>query len=90
MSELLEALMLICFGCSWPMSLIKNIRSGTAKGMSLPFILLIISGYLAGIAAKILSGNYGYILLVYALNLLVISANLAVYFINLRKDRLGA
>lgn len=90
MSELLEALMLVCFGCSWPMSLMKNIRSGTAKGMSLPFIILIITGYLAGIAAKILAGNYGYILLVYAVNLLVVSANLAVYFINLRKDHLAA
>lgn len=90
MSEILEAMMLICFGCSWPMSLVKNIKSGTAKGMSLPFILLIIAGYLAGIGAKILTGNFGYILPVYLLNLLVVSANLILYFVNLRKDRLSA
>ena len=89
MREILEIFMIVSFGCSWPMSLVKNIKSGTAKGMSLPFILLIIAGYLAGIGAKILTGNFGYILLVYLLNLLVVSANLIVYFVNLRKDRLG-
>lgn len=87
MSEILEAVMLICFGCSWPMSLIKNIKSKTAKGMSLPFIVLIVVGYLAGITAKLLTGSCGCILLVYILNLVVVSANLAVYFVNLRRDR---
>ena len=41
MQNLLEAMMLICFGFSWPISLINNYRTRTAHGMSLPFILLI-------------------------------------------------
>ena len=89
MCEILESVMLICFGCSWPMSLAKNIKSGTTKGVSLPFIVLILAGYIAGITAKLISGNCEYILLVYILNLFVVFANLIVYFINLRKDRLA-
>lgn len=87
MSEFLEATMLVCFGCSWPINLVKNIKSKTAKSMSLQFILLIIFGYLAGIAAKLISHKINYVLIVYLLNLVIVSINLAVYFINKRYDR---
>ncbi|MBE7056166.1 MAG: hypothetical protein E7388_01830 [Ruminococcaceae bacterium] len=87
MSEILEASMLICFGMSWPISLIKNIKAGTAKSMSLQFILLIILGYIAGITAKILSNNISYVLVVYILNLMVVTVNLGVYFYNLHLDK---
>ena len=78
--------MLICFGCSWPMSVYKNLKAKTAKNMSLPFILLIITGYLAGITAKIVTHSINYVLAVYLLNLIIVSADLAVYFINRRYD----
>lgn len=86
MPEILEAVMLVCFGVSWPISLAKNIRAGSAKAMSLPFILLIIFGYLAGITAKILTGRMNYVLVVYFLNLAVVLLNLFVYFVNRRHD----
>ena len=86
-TELLETVMLVCFGVSWPVSLIRNVRAKTAKGMSLGFILLIIAGYIAGIAAKIISQNYSYVLVVYAMNLIAVLFNLAVYFINRSYDR---
>ena len=50
--HLFEALMLICFGFSWPLNVIKAYKARTAKGTSLAFIFLIITGYLAGITAK--------------------------------------
>lgn len=87
MAEILETIMLICFGFSWPMSVYKNIKAKTAKSMSLGFIVLIITGYLAGIAAKIVSANYSYVLVVYVINLLMVSTNLVVYFINRGHDR---
>ncbi|MCH5163440.1 MAG: hypothetical protein J1F36_00315 [Clostridiales bacterium] len=85
--EILEAIMLICFGFSWPMSVIKNIKAKTAKSMSLPFILLILSGYIAGIAGKFISGNISYVLIVYIINILSVGTNLIVYFINKGHDR---
>lgn len=86
MTELLEASMLICFGLSWPINLMQNVRAKTAKSMSLQFILLIIFGYVAGIGAKIYSHNINYVLIVYLLNLAVVCANLIVYFINKKHD----
>ena len=85
--EIFETIMLICFGISWPLSVIKNIKAKTAKSMSLPFILLIMFGYIAGIASKFISGNIGYVLIVYFINILSVSINLAVYFINLWHDK---
>ena len=86
-SEILEAIMLVCFGLSWPMSVIKNIKAKSAKNMSLQFILLICFGYVAGITAKIINHNISYVLAVYILNLVIVSANIVVYFINKRYDR---
>lgn len=86
MSQLLEAAMLICFGCSWPMNLIKNIKCKSAKSMSLPFILLITAGYIAGISAKLITHQINYVLIVYILNIIIVSMNIGVYFYNRRLD----
>lgn len=86
MPELLEALMLICFGFSWPLNVYRNIKSHTAKGMSIAFILLIMTGYVAGIAAKIICHNYSYVLAVYFINLAIVSVNVFVYFRNRKLD----
>lgn len=85
--EILEAIMLICFGFSWPMSVMKNIKARTAKSMSLPFILLILFGYIAGISSKFIAGNYSYVLIVYFINIASVAANLVVYFINMNHDK---
>lgn len=90
MSSLLETLMLICFGCSWPLNLMKAYKSRTAKSTSLPFILLIITGYIAGISAKILTGQINYVLAAYLINLAIVSLNLLVYFRNVILDKKSA
>ncbi len=87
LAEILETIMLICFGLSWPINVYKNIRARTAKSMSLGFILLIIVGYIAGITAKILMGRINYVLAVYVLNLAIVTVNLVVYFINRNLDK---
>ena len=56
-AELLEAAMLVCFGLSWPLNAYKNYKAGTAAGSSWQFIALITAGYVAGIAAKFVSGS---------------------------------
>lgn len=89
MSEILEIIMLVCFGLSWPMSLVKNIKAKTAKTMSLSFTMLIIAGYIAGITAKIISGQVNFVLIAYFLNLIIVSMNVIVYFINKKYDGLA-
>ena len=87
MSSILETIMLVCFGLSWPLNLMKAYRARTAKGTSLPFILLIITGYIAGISAKLISGQINYVLIAYLLNLAIVSLNVIVYFRNASLDR---
>ena len=86
-THLFEALMLVCFGFSWPLNVSKAYRARTAKGMSLPFIVLIITGYVAGITAKIMNGQFNYVLAVYFLNLAIVMTNMLVYFRNKGLDR---
>ena len=86
-APILETIMLVCFGFSWPMNLIKAYKARTAKSTSLPFVLLIIVGYIAGISAKIIMGNINYVLVAYLLNLAIVSLNLVVYFRNAALDK---
>lgn len=87
MSSVLETMMLVCFGLSWPINLVKNIKAKTAKTISLKFLFLITFGYICGIAAKFASGSINYVLVVYFINLAVVSANIAVYFVNRNHDK---
>ena len=87
MNEVLEFVMLACFGFSWPVNALKHWRAGTAKSMSLSFILLILAGYIAGITAKLVTGQINYVLIVYLLNLAIVSVNVLVYFRNVSLDR---
>lgn len=86
MAEILEAVMLVCFGLSWPMNAYKNYKARTAAGSSWQFILLITLGYVAGIAAKFVSGSLSWVLAVYFINLACIGVNWAVYVRNRRLD----
>lgn len=86
MAEILEAIMLVCFGLSWPMNAWKSFKACTAAGTSWQFLGLITLGYFAGIAAKFVSGNLNWVLIVYFLNLAALGANWAIYARNLRID----
>lgn len=79
--------MLVCFGLSWPLNAYKAYKAGTAAGTSWQFIALITIGYLAGIAAKLVSGQVNWVLAVYLLNLVFLGANWWVYFRNVSLDR---
>ena len=56
--ELMEVCMIVAFGGSWPMNVIKSWKVRTTKGKSLAFLLLIFCGYICGIIGKLLSPGY--------------------------------
>lgn len=87
MANILEVIMLICFGFSWPINFIKAYRAGTSKGTSLVFFWLIEIGYASGIASKILAGNVTYVILFYVLNMITVGANIVMYFINKKREK---
>ena len=87
MSQIFETLMLICFGCSWPISVVKSYRARTALGKSVVFTYAIIVGYICGIMSKITGGNINYVLALYVINLIMVSVDMVLYFRNRKLDR---
>lgn len=88
MSEILEIIMVVSFGASWPLNVMKSWKSRTTKGKSLPFLLLIFFGYIAGIASKLTAESYHwYVLFFYVLNLIMVGTDLALYYRNYRIDK---
>ena len=94
MAEILEVIMIVSFGASWPLNVIKSYKARTTKGKSLPFLCLIFFGYIAGIASKLLNEAYmmsisskWYVLFFYVLNLIMVGIDLCLYARNYRLDR---
>ena len=88
MAQIFEAIMVISFGVSWPMSIVKSYTGRTAKGKSLFFLCMIMFGYACGIVSKLASGNITYVFLFYVLNLLMVLADTILYFRNKKLDAL--
>jgi len=57
--NLLEAIMIFCWGLSWPISIHKSYISRTAKGKSIVFEVFILIGYICGIIRKSLQVSQG-------------------------------
>ena len=87
LAHLFEAGMLVCFGFSWPINVVKAYKARTAKTTSLAFIFLIIIGYVLGISAKLINHQFNYVLAVYILNLVIVLSNIMVYFRNRALDK---
>lgn len=94
MSEILEIIMVVSFGASWPLNVMKSYKARTAKGKSLSFLCLIFFGYIAGIASKLMNEAYmaafsekWYVLFFYVLNLVMVATDLMLYFRNKALDK---
>ena len=94
MAEFLEVVMIVSFGVSWPLNVIKSYKARTTKGKSLAFLCLIFFGYIAGIISKFLNKAYmmsfstkWYVLFFYVLNLIMVGADLCLYIRNYKLDR---
>lgn len=81
-----EIIMLLCFGMAWPFSIYKSYTSKQTKGKSVVFLLVIVIGYLSGIIHKLLY-NRDWVVLLYMLNLLMVSADITLFFRNRRLEK---
>lgn len=86
MTTICEGLMLACFGLSWPLNVVKSLRARTAKGKSIFFEIVIIAGYIFGICGKIYAGAFNFVLVLYFINLFVVSLDLGLTIRNKRLD----
>lgn len=95
--ELMEAVTILCFGLSWPISIYKSYVSKTAKGKSLFFEVFLLVGYAFGILRKALQftqmgcGDPIFYLsfFFYILNFIEITIDVMLYFRNCRYDRMA-
>ena len=87
MAHILEAGMLVCFGLSWPFNIAKSLRSRTAKGKSVAFEVLIITGYLCGLVGKFILDDLSYVVLFYIADILMVATDLVLTLRNRRLDR---
>lgn len=94
MAEILEITMIVSFGISWPVNVVKSYKSRTTKGKSLLFLALIFFGYIAGIASKLVNDAYmaqftskWYVLFFYVLNFIMVGTDMLFYFRNLALDK---
>ena len=92
--EIFEMLMIISFGASWAVNVIKSYKVKTAKGKSLGFLCLILTGYIVGIIGKFINEKYmsniasnWYVLFFYFLNLIMVFIDLLLYFRNKKIDK---
>jgi hypothetical protein len=77
--SIFEAVMLICFGISWPISIAKTLRTRMVAGKSRLFMGIVILGYVSGIIHKCLYA-LDWVVWLYALNLVLVAVDLGLYY----------
>jgi hypothetical protein len=80
LADALESAMLVTFGLAWPANILKTLRSRSTVGKSLAFLLIVLTGYIFGLSAKLIRGRLNYVALFYAVNLLLVLADTILYF----------
>ena len=79
----LEITMLLCFGFAWPFSIWKSYKSRHNEGKSLIFLYIVLIGYFAGIAHKILY-DPDLVIVFYIINSLLVLADILLFYRNAR------
>ena len=96
MAEIFEIIMIVSFGASWPMNVMKSYKARSAKGKSISFLCLIFFGYIAGIISKFTNAAYmasfaekWYVLVFYFINISMVGADIILYIRNKKLDKLA-
>ena len=74
-----EALMLLCFGASWPFSVIKSYKTKSVEGKSSLFLILVLIGYSSGIIHKIIY-SLDIVTILYVFNAIMVLLELVLYY----------
>lgn len=75
-----EAGMMVCFGISWPIAALKTYRCKCVHGKSIHFSMLILLGYMCGIAHKVLD-DMDWVFWLYILNTFFLLVDMYLYWI---------
>lgn len=77
--SIFEALMLLCFGISWPFSIAKALRTKLVTGKSPAFMAIVCLGYLCGMIHK-LRYSLDPVILLYFANFVMVAFDLFLYY----------
>lgn len=88
-SEILELAMLVIFGSSWPFAIHRTFKAKRVDCKSPTFMVLVIIGYLSGIAAHLVDGTKLWLCWVYLLDILLVSTDLTLYFIYSMRSKVN-
>lgn len=88
-ASIFETIMIVCFGLSWPLSIMRSYRSRSTKGKSLLFMCFIEIGYVSGLIAKFLTGTFNLAFVFYWPNLVMVAIDIGLYFRNKKIEALG-
>lgn len=88
LADVFETIMIICFGLSWPLSIIRSVKSRSTKGKSLLFMCFIEMGYFAGIISKIMTSTYNLAFFFYFPNVIMVGTDIILYFRNKKLEKL--
>ena len=79
--SIFEAIMLICFGLAWPLSIYRSWKSKSIAGKSLPFLIVVLIGYVSGTTHKILF-SMDHIIYLYIANAIMVFIDTMLYLRN--------
>ena len=81
-----EISMLICFGVSWPISIVKTYTSKQVTGKSPFFLIVVFLGYACGITHKLLF-SLDWVIILYAVNALLVMGDFILYCHFVKKEQ---
>lgn len=89
--QIMEAVMIICFGLAWPVSVYKSYVSRSTRGKSFLFLLIVLAGYLAGMVHVILDyPGFSYLTALYLVNTFMISIDIYLFLRNRKFEALSS
>lgn len=74
-----EAGMIVCFGISWPVAILKTLKTRSVDGKSRTFLVLVLAGYGFGVLHKIFF-NLDIILVLYVFNFSMVLIEICLWF----------
>ena len=87
MGDFFEMLMVLSFGISWPVSIIKTWKSKSVAGKSILFSIFIWIGYVFGVSSKFIKNSINYVVFFYVANLIFVSIDILLYLYKRKKEK---
>ena len=92
-ASFMEMMMVVCFGVSWPLNIVKAWKARSTKGISLLFYSFILAGYIFALIGKCVLIRYyapapwyetvhWYVMFFYVLNTLMVATGVGIWVRN--------